>query len=85
MYFVNRVFDTRVTPTLHWERSMSYVKAKKEIQRNIFELTLAVYRVTDFFPQGEVLRRQIREKTNEIFTRVTEYGNSEDVDRKSVV
>jgi len=44
-----------------------------ELQRKIFDLTLALYRVTDFFPKGEVLRKSLREKANEIFSRVTEY------------
>ena len=44
-----------------------------DIQRKIFDLTLALYRVTDFFPKGEVLRKSLREKANEIFSRVTEY------------
>ncbi len=45
----------------------------KEIQKKVFELTLAVYRVTDFFPQGEALRRHIREKTNDVFGMCSEY------------
>lgn len=44
-----------------------------ELQRKIFDLTLALYRVTDFFPKGEILRKSLREKANEIFSRVTEY------------
>lgn len=48
----------------------------KEVQRRVFELTLALYRVTDFFPQGEVLRKNLREKANEIFGFITEYGYS---------
>ena len=47
---------------------------KNELHRKTFELTLALYRVTDFFPQGEALRRSLREKANEIFGGVTEYG-----------
>lgn len=46
----------------------------QELQRKIFELTLALYRVTDFFPQQEALRKHLREKANEIFGSVTEYG-----------
>lgn len=45
-----------------------------ELQRKIFDLTLALYRVTDFFPKGEILRKSLREKANEIFSRVTEYA-----------
>src|SRR3989338_1928643 len=44
-----------------------------ELQRKIFDLTLALYRVTDFFPKEEILRKSLREKANEIFSRVTEY------------
>lgn len=51
-------------------------RISKELQRKIFELTLALYRVTDFFPQGEMLRRHLREKANEIFGTMTEYGYS---------
>lgn len=56
---------------------MQDVKISKELHRRVFELTLALYRVTDFFPQGEVLRRQLREKANEVFGRVSEYDFSE--------
>ncbi len=45
----------------------------QELHCKVFELTLALYRVTDFFPQGEALKRQLREKANEIFGNVTEY------------
>src|SRR3989338_8168747 len=51
-------------------------KLPKEIQKKIFELTLAVYRVTDFFPQGEALRRHIREKANDVFGMSSEYNFS---------
>lgn len=46
----------------------------KELHHRIFELTLALYRVTDFFPQNEILRKNVREKANEIFGCITEYG-----------
>lgn len=39
-----------------------------EINFKIFELTYAVYRVTDLFSRDEVLKRQIREKANEILS-----------------
>lgn len=48
----------------------------KELQRRVFEVTLALYRVTDFFSKDEILRKQLREKANEIFACVTEYGYS---------
>jgi len=51
-------------------------KIPQEISQRVFELTLALYRVTDFFPSGEVLRRQLREKANEIFGGLTEYDFS---------
>ncbi len=49
-------------------------KLSEDIKKEVFELTLALYRVTDFFPRNEVLRRSLREKANEIFGLVTEYG-----------
>lgn len=54
------------------------MKNSQELHRKTFELTLALYRVTDFFPQGEVLKRQLREKANEIFGNVTEYEYADD-------
>lgn len=57
----------------------------KELQRKLFELTLAVYRVTDFFPQGEALRKHLREKANEIFGLASEYGYSPDSEREAVM
>ena len=53
---------------------MSELKDHRELHRKTFDLTLALYRVTDFFPQGEVLKRSLRGKANEIFGGVTEYG-----------
>lgn len=57
---------------------MSYQtnKIDKEIHRKVFELTLALYRVTDFFPKWESLRKQLREKANEIFGGMAEYDYS---------
>ena len=54
---------------------MSELKDRDQhgLHRKTFELTLALYRVTDFFPQGEVLKRQLREKANEIFGGIAEY------------
>lgn len=54
---------------------------QKELQKKIFELTLALYRVTDFFPPHEALRKHLREKANEIFSGISEYAHSEDHDR----
>ncbi|MBI2640434.1 MAG: DeoR family transcriptional regulator [Candidatus Sungbacteria bacterium] len=56
----------------------------KEVQRRVFELTLALYRVTDFFPQGEVLRKHLREKGNEIFGGLGEYGFSGNYEHEAV-
>lgn len=53
----------------------------KELHQKIFELTLALYRVTDFFPQGEVLRKHLREKANEVLSRIAEYGFSQERER----
>ena len=53
---------------------MPQSRIPQELQRKIFELTLALYRVTDFFPPQEALRKHLREKANEIFGSVTEYG-----------
>lgn len=50
----------------------------KDLEKRLFDLTLALYRVTDFFPPGEVLRKHLREKANEIFSQVLEYNYVED-------
>jgi len=47
----------------------------QEFQKEVFELTLALYRVTDFFPKNDTLRRSLREKANEIFGLITEYNH----------
>ncbi len=59
-------------------------RISKELHRRVFELTLALYRVTDFFPQGEALRKQLREKANEIFGDLSEYGYAVDREREAV-
>jgi hypothetical protein len=64
---------TQYPPILYFI-DMSDSRILHELHRRVFELTLALYRVTDFFPQGEVLKRQLREKANEIFGGITEYG-----------
>ncbi len=45
------------------------------IHNHTFELTLALYRVTDFFPKEEPLRNHIREAANKTFQSIMEYGN----------
>lgn len=55
-------------------RNMQEPNSPKEIQGKIYELTLALYRVTDFFPAEETLRKHLREKANELFGHVIENG-----------
>lgn len=64
---------------------MPEARIPKELQQKIFELTLALYRVTDFFPPGEVLRKNLREKANEIFGSITEYGYTKINDSKEAI
>ncbi|MBI2056557.1 MAG: DeoR family transcriptional regulator [Candidatus Sungbacteria bacterium] len=59
-------------------------RISKELNRQIFELTLALYRVTDFFPQGEALRKHLREKANEVFGSMSEYGYTVDIERETI-
>jgi len=63
---------------------MQESKISKELYSRIFELTLALYRVTDFFPAGETLKKQLREKANDIFGGVVEYGYSMDTEREAL-
>lgn len=49
-------------------------KISKEMKRKIFELTLALYRVTDFFSSEEILKKQLRQKANEILGLIAEYS-----------
>ena len=60
-------------------------RISSELHRRIFELTLALYRVTDFFPQQEALRLSLREKANEVFGSIIEYGYDNPVSREDVV
>lgn len=62
---------------------MSESRTSKEFHRRVFDLTLALYRVSDFFPQGEALRKQLREKANDIFGFITEYGYTAEIERES--
>lgn len=43
------------------------------LTNTIFELTKAVYRVTELFPQNEVLKNQIRQKANDILSLASVY------------
>jgi len=53
---------------------MWHSRISQELHKRIFELTLALYRVTDLISQNEVLRKKLREKASEIFSSITEYG-----------
>lgn len=61
------------------------LRIPKELHRKAFDLTLALYRVTDFFPQGEALRRHLREKADDIFGMVAEYGYSQECEREAAL
>ncbi|MEK7075018.1 MAG: DeoR family transcriptional regulator [Patescibacteria group bacterium] len=50
--------------------SLSYYS----LQEHTLTLTIALYRVTDYFPKSEILRNDLRAKANEIFQQVTEYS-----------
>ncbi len=52
----------------------------QEMKRKVFEFSLAVYRVTDLFPMGEVLKRQTREIANELLREISELEVKESVD-----
>lgn len=64
---------------------MSESRHTKKLEQKVFELTLALYRVTDFFPPGEALRKHLREKANEIFGGISEYRHGLDQEREAVV
>jgi len=44
------------------------------LHEQTLKLTIALYRVTDYFPKSEILRNDLRAKANEIFQQVTECG-----------
>ena len=54
------------------------LRLSKDLEQRLFDLTLALYRVTDFFPPGEILRKHLREKANEIFSQTLEYNYDSD-------
>lgn len=43
------------------------------LHEQTLKLTIALYRVTDYFPKSEILRNDLRGKANEIFQQMTEY------------
>ncbi len=60
---------------------MSYSSSGHQFHEQALKLTIAVYRVTDYFPKAEVLRNHLRIKANEIFERLTEQeASTADVD-----
>lgn len=42
------------------------------LHEQTLKLTIALYRVTDYFPKSEILRNDLRAKANEIFQQMTE-------------
>ena len=50
------------------------------LQDRTLNLTVALYRVTDYFPKAEILRSHLRAKANEIFERMTEYGSAPELE-----
>lgn len=50
------------------------------MKKKVFEFSLAVYRVTDLFPVGEVLKRQTREIANELLREISELEAKESID-----
>lgn len=63
---------------------MLHRRLPKNLEKRLFDLTLALYRVTDFFPQGEILRKHLREKANEIFSQALEYNYASDEDASAL-
>lgn len=59
---------------------MFSTRPPQEVYRRVFELTVALYRVTDYFPKDELLRMNLRSKANEIFESAIEYGHSADIE-----
>ncbi len=54
----------------------------QSLQERTLNLTVALYRVTDYFPKVEILRSHLRAKANEIFEGMIEYENAAEVDRE---
>lgn len=62
---------------------MSHSYSSQELHTRILKLTIALYRVTDYFPKAEILRNHLRAKANEIFEAAMEYG-SEDTSERDI-
>ena len=52
------------------------------LQDRVLSLTVALYRVTDYFPKAEILRNHLRAKADEIFERLMEYGDMSEPDEE---
>lgn len=57
--------------------------SQEELHHRILTLTIALWRVTDFFPKTEVLRNHLRSKAIEIFEYAVEHGYSSDSVREA--
>ncbi len=57
--------------------------SQEELHHRILTLTIALWRVTDFFPKTEVLRNHLRSKAAEIFEHAVEHGYSSDSVREA--
>lgn len=64
-------------PLFYKIASMMEIHPTQELQRLSFQVTLALYRVTDFFPKTDPLRTSLRSKANEVFESILEYRASE--------
>ncbi len=56
------------------------ITISQEMKKKVFEFSLAVYRVTNLFPMGEVLKRQTREIANELLREISELETKEGFD-----
>ena len=53
---------------------MSHSSSWYQLYERTLTLTIALYRVTDYFPKAEILRNHLRSKANEVFEQITEHG-----------
>lgn len=58
----------------------SHSPSHYSLQEHALTLTIALYRVTDYFPKSEILRSDLRAKANEIFQQVNEYNTGSGFD-----
>ena len=58
----------------------SHSSSHYSLQEHALTLTIALYRVTDYFPKSEILRNDLRAKANEIFQHITEYDAGTECD-----